>query len=659
MAKRSLIDQLEEAVEAFMAKPDAPLPRVGQRLAALLRIAADLRDLPSEEFRRGLKSELISTAKGVSAGRRGKIARPSPSVKGVKKAAAPIPPGYSTATTCLVVRDAPRAIAFYKKAFGATELMRHADPSGHIVHAEIRIGDTRIAMAEEAPEYNLSPQSLGGSSAIMSLYVDDVDSFANRAIKAGAKVVFPISDQFYGDRSGRLADPFGHLWIVSTHVEDVPPDEMSRRMEAYAKEHASQTPRKEEPSMAVKPIPEGYHSITPYLQVEGAAKLIDFLKQAFGGEEIVRITRDDGKIAHAQVKVEGSMVEMADASAQFPANPTAIWLFVDDTDEVYRRALKAGAKSQHEPMEQDYGERSASVEDPFGNFWYIATPHADAPPPPAGLHSVTPYLHPKGTAKVIDFFKRAFDAEEVARYQDPAGTIHHAKIRIGDSIIAMGEAHGPYQPMPPALHLYVPDVDRTYMRAVEAGAISIDEPVDQSYGDRYAGVKDPFGNVWYIATHKKDVARSELEHSEPQASQRPGTIMPFMYSEDAAGAFEFYKEVFGATELHRNVQPDGKVSHLSMAIGATHVMLRNATTDDLAEYRRKGFARTPHQLGGTPLHLYIYVADADAAFKRATDSGWKIVTPIEDTEWGDRCGGVQDPAGYIWYIATPLKAASH
>ncbi|HEY6420673.1 MAG TPA: VOC family protein [Candidatus Binataceae bacterium] len=643
--------QLDKAVERIMTDRKAPLPRVDSRITAILRVAADLRDLPRGDFKARLKAELLRGVRSASA--------PAASLRPKVN---PIPEGYQTATTCLVVREAPRAIEFYKNAFGATELMREADPSGHIVHAEIRIGDTRIAIADETPDYNLSPQALGGSSTIIGLYVEDVDAFASRAIAAGAKVVFPISDWFYGDRGGRLADPFGHLWSVSTHIEDVQPEERNRRMEAYAREQAARAPQPEESRMtAVKPIPEGFHSITPYLQVEGAAKLIDFLKQAFGADEILRITGEDGKIAHAQVRIEGSMVEMADASAEYKPNPTAIWLFVDDADAVYQRALRAGAKSIHKPTDQDYGDREASVKDPFGNHWYIATHREDAEPLPEELRSVTPYLHPIGSAKVIDFLKQAFDAEELFRAQDPAGTVHHAKIRIGDSIVAMGEAHGPYQPMPPALHLYVSDADRVYQRALEAGATSLSEPADAPYGDRSAGVTDPFGNVWYIATHKKDVPVSELQTLGGELPQhlRPGSIMPFMYSEDPAGAFEFYQKVFGATELHRIVQSGGKVSHVGMAIGETHVMLRDATTKDLADYRKRGFASTPHKLGGTPLHLYIHVADADAAYQRALDSGAKVVDPMDDKEWGDRCGGVQDPYGHIWYIATPLKNASH
>ena len=191
--------------------------------------------------------------------------------------------------------------------------------------------------------------------------------------------------------------------------------------------------------------------------------------------------------------------------------------------------------------------------------------------------------------------------------------------------------------------------------------LRLNEPADQPYGDRSAGVTDPFGNVWYIATHKKDVPESQLQTlgSDVPKHQRPGSIMPFMYSEDPAGAFEFYRKVFGATEMHRVTGAGGKVSHVGMAIGETRVMLRDATTKDLAEYRKKGFASTPHKLGGTPLHLYIHVADADATYRRALDSGSKVVDPMEDKDWGDRCGGVQDPYGHIWYIATPLKNLSH
>ena len=145
----------------------------------------------------------------------------------------PIPEGYHTATPYLIIKDAASAIEFYKKAFGATELMRHADPGGKIMHAEIKIGNSPIMIASEFPEMGVrSPESLGGSPVSIFLYVEDVDALASQAIVAGAKVLMPVQDQFWGDRYGKLVDPFGHIWDVATHKEDVAPDEVHKRAAA-------------------------------------------------------------------------------------------------------------------------------------------------------------------------------------------------------------------------------------------------------------------------------------------------------------------------------------------------------------------------------------------------------------------------------------------
>jgi|SRR6516165_9485138 PhnB protein len=148
----------------------------------------------------------------------------------------PIPDGYHTATPYLIVKGAASAIEFYKKAFGATEVMRLADPSGKIGHAEIKIGDSFIMLADEHPEMDIrGPLSLGGTPVGICLYVPNVDALVNQAIAAGAKVVRPVVDQFYGDRSGTLNDPFGHKWTIATHKEDISPEEMNKRFEAYMK----------------------------------------------------------------------------------------------------------------------------------------------------------------------------------------------------------------------------------------------------------------------------------------------------------------------------------------------------------------------------------------------------------------------------------------
>lgn len=147
----------------------------------------------------------------------------------------PVPEGYHTVTPYLIVKGAAGAIEFYKKAFGATELLRMPDPSGKIGHAEIKIGDSPIMLADEFPERGvLSPQTVGGSPVSILLYVENVDALFKQAVAAGAKVTRPLQDQFYGDRMGGFTDPFGHQWHVATHVEDVAPEELKKRAAAAA-----------------------------------------------------------------------------------------------------------------------------------------------------------------------------------------------------------------------------------------------------------------------------------------------------------------------------------------------------------------------------------------------------------------------------------------
>jgi PhnB protein len=142
----------------------------------------------------------------------------------------PIPEGYHSVTPYLAVDGAARAIEFYKQAFGATEVMRMAAPGGKIGHAEIRIGDSRIMLADEYPDMGFrSPKAYGGSPVGLHLYVEDVDAVARQAVAAGAREVRPVKDQFYGDRTGSFEDPFGHVWHIATRKEELSPDELKRR----------------------------------------------------------------------------------------------------------------------------------------------------------------------------------------------------------------------------------------------------------------------------------------------------------------------------------------------------------------------------------------------------------------------------------------------
>ena len=142
----------------------------------------------------------------------------------------PVPSGYPQVTPYLSVNGGAAAVEFYTQVFGATERMRMPGPGDTIGHCELELGDSVIMLADETPEIGfLSPKTLGGTPVILSVYVEDVDAVVERAVQAGATLLRPVEDQFYGDRSGQLEDPFGHRWSVASHVEDVSPEEMERR----------------------------------------------------------------------------------------------------------------------------------------------------------------------------------------------------------------------------------------------------------------------------------------------------------------------------------------------------------------------------------------------------------------------------------------------
>jgi len=471
----AMFEQFDQAIDGLLGGATAE----SQELAPLLAIARELRGLPRQNFKARLKSKLERKS----------------------SMATQAAPALQTAVARLRVKNAAAAIDFYTKAFGAKEVTRF-ELHSTIPYAEIAIGNSAIALGDSSPEAGYpGPETLGGSPVRIHLNVDDVDAFVDRAVAAGAKIVVPVRDQFYGERSGQVADPFGYTWSIGTLKEQLTVEEMHRRFEAMERESAPKPG-------AVNPIPKGYHTITPYLIAENAAALIDFAKHAFGAEETFRAIGPAGGI-HAEVRLGDSMLMVGGGgpglSFRGPALPTALHVYVKDVDAVHARAVEAGGVAIMPPTDQEYGERSSSVKDPAGNNWYIATAKG-ASYIPEGLRNVNVYLHPLRAQPVMDFVKRAFGAEELEKYATPDGVIHHAKARIGDSVLEMGEAHGPYQPMPTMFYLYVPDVDRLYQRAINAGATSMSAPADQPYGDRSAGVKDAFGNQWYIATHIKDMA---------------------------------------------------------------------------------------------------------------------------------------------------------
>ncbi len=293
------------------------------------------------------------------------------------------------------------------------------------------------------------------------------------------------------------------LLSLAAELRHLPREEFRLRLKADL-ERSSSMATQPKPE-AVSYIREGFHTITPYLIVRGAAEFSDFLKAAFGAKERLRVPLPDGSLMHAEAEIDGFIIEFADSNDYFPPRPCEIHLYVSDADAVYARALAAGATSVFAPVNQDYGDREAYVKDKFGNQWYIATP-INWTPPAGGPPAVQPVLHPQGADRLMDFLKDAFDAEILGDVpRSPEGAVLHVTMQIGDNTLEIGDAHGQFQPVPCALHLCVPDTDAFYQRALRAGATSIEAPSDKPYGDRSAGVKDAFGFIWFITTHLRDI----------------------------------------------------------------------------------------------------------------------------------------------------------
>jgi PhnB protein len=484
------IEQLNKAVEAMLSRADGKAPKMESGIEPLVRIAADLRNLPSANFKARLKSELGGNKQMSS------VAEPI---------AKPVATDRMSATPRLAFRDPAKAIAFYQRALGAKEMFRF-EVGGQIPHAEVMIGDSAIDITGEWPEGGrFSAETLGNSPVSISVQVPDVDAFAKHAVAAGMKMVRAPKDQFYGHRDATIEDPFGYTWGVFTVKEEMSVEEMHRRMSGMTT--GPEGGKMPEAKKGVSSIPRGLRMLTPYLVAEDGLELLEFTKHGLGAEEIMKAVMPTG--VHAEVRIGDStlMVGGGIAGTKFPGSlqPNALHIYVEDADAVTQKAIAAGGTLIDPMRDQEYGERSSTVRDKAGNYWYIATAKGESHIP-KGLFNVNPYLHPRRAEPLISFLKRAFEAEEVAKYASPDGVVHHAVIRVGDSVLEMGEAHGKYEPMEAMFYLYVPNMEAVYRQALAAGATSFQEPTDQPYGDRNAGVKDAFGNKWYIATHFKDVA---------------------------------------------------------------------------------------------------------------------------------------------------------
>lgn len=318
MPDRALDELLNQAIDAILAR--APLAS-GSELDALVRIASALRDLPAENFQSRLKSELQRRASMTPV------------------AAAPARESFRTVTPYITVPEGAKLIEFLKRTFGAEELLRAPSPAGF--HAEIRIGDSILMIG--------SGESLRGHERIgaFHVYVPDCDAAYQRAMEAGASSMGEPADRPYGERSGFVKDCAGNQWYIATRFGST-----------FA--------------------PEGLGTVVPFLLPPNARALIDFLKQAFGAEEMA-VFEESGRVVHAAVRIGDAVMEMGEPhEVQFL--PSRFFLYVEDCDAWYRRAVAAGATSLQEPTDQPYGHRTSMVLDPFGYQWVPASLLTNATP---------------------------------------------------------------------------------------------------------------------------------------------------------------------------------------------------------------------------------------------------------------------------------------
>jgi len=303
-----------------------------------------------------------------------------------------------------------------------------------------------------------------------------------------------IDGLFAGDAHPPVDPELAALARIAASLRDLPDEGFQKRLKSDLQRRMDMS------TSAVAPVREGVRTVTPFIAVPEAHELIEFLKRTVDAEETSRHPHgSDGFVAAVKIR-DSDLLIMGGESVRGHERIGAFHVFVPDCDATYRRAIEAGATSMGEPADRPYGERAGFVKDFAGNYWYIAT-RFPSNVAPEGVGSVLPYAHPPKALPFIDFLKRAFGAQEMGVYEHD-GRVMHAAVRIGDAVIEMGES--PYF-QPSSFYLDVEDCDAVYQRAIEAGATSLWPPTDQLYGDRTAGLLDPFGYQWMPATHIKDV----------------------------------------------------------------------------------------------------------------------------------------------------------
>jgi PhnB protein len=324
-----------------------------------------------------------------------------------------------------------------------------------------------------------------------------------------------------GQLPSGVDEQIAQLLGIAVELRELPRVDFKARLQNELKEEAAmstatKTRTNETTERAKKdPKPPGRQTVTPYLLVSDVHQETDFIKQVFGAKGKVYGLGSQGGF-HSEFRIGDSMLMIGGggkgATWQGAPVPASLHAYVQDVDRVYQQAMQSGATSLMPPTDMEYGERGAAIEDVGGNHWYLATAFGPSYVP-EGLPNVMPYFNLRGAAKMIEFLEQALGAEQIAAHKSPAGTVLHAKLRVGDSIVEMGEAHGEWQPRPMHFMVYVDDCDEAYERAMKAeGTVSVGVPANAPYGGRTGTIQDPFGNTWYLSsTRQKKEANQTIK----------------------------------------------------------------------------------------------------------------------------------------------------
>jgi PhnB protein len=267
-------------------------------------------------------------------------------------------------------------------------------------------------------------------------------------------------------------------------------------------------------------IPEGFRSLTPYLIVDGAKNFLEFIKNAFAATEKFVAADAAGNIKHGEARIGDSIVEFADAGPGWNAMPAGLHYYVKNSDEIYARALAAGGTPLYEPANRDYGDREACVRDPAGNLWFIATHKAGKSYKPEVLQELNTYYSVKDAGRFLDFLEKAFAAEVIQKEVSSTGTIQHAKVRMGDTVVELSEGRAPWGPRTVAHHYYVENCDAVFARGLANGCKELQSMADQAYGDRSGSLLDSWGNHWYIASHLEQLTTAEISQRSAARGNR-------------------------------------------------------------------------------------------------------------------------------------------